>query len=47
MSSIPRANRTFATAAQLLNKLSVDEVELILPVPSPMVNSEIAPAKYF
>ena len=29
---------------QLLNKLDVDEVELVLPVPSPKANSDIAPA---
>ena len=29
---------------QLLNKLDVDEVELVLPVPSPKVTSDIAPA---
>ena len=29
---------------QLLNKLDVDEVELVLPVPSPKATSDIAPA---
>ena len=29
---------------QLLNKLDVDEVELVLPVPSPKATSNIAPA---